>query len=111
MVFEKKLIIGISIASCLIEAYDDCTKDSATTNSNVIDFCKNNFNYTITEIDFELGVDILNKSCTRKDFITKHTFNVLLTWDRIISTECRKDYLLDIREQLQDELEKVSTLY
>ena len=111
MVFEKKLIIGISIVSCLIEQYDDNAKDSATSNSNVIDYCKNNFNYSISEIDFELMVDILNETCTRKGFITKYTYNVAVTWDRIISTECRKDYLLDIKKQLGEELEKVSTLY
>ena len=111
MVFEKKLIIGIGIASCLIERYDDSAKDSSTTDSDVIEYCENNFNYTISRVDFELMVDILNVTCTRKDFITKYTYHVAVTWDRIISTECRKEYLLDIKEQLEDELEKVSILY
>ena len=110
MIFEKKLIIGISIVSCLIEKYDYCAKDSATKDIDVIKYCKNKFNILITNEDFEEIVDLLNKTCTRKGFINKHIF-CLLSWDRIISTECREEYLSDIKKQLEEELDNVSTLY
>lgn len=111
MIFEKKLIIGISIISCLIESYDDSSKDSATYDIDVIEYGKNEYNCNISNEDFEVIVDLLNKTCTRKDFINKHVFAPPFVFDRIISTECRKEYLEDIYNQLVNELDKVSDLF
>lgn len=108
MIIEKKLIIGISIVCKLIEAYDDNSKDSATSNTDVIDYCKNNYQCIISNADFEEMTDILNRVCTRKNFIQKHSYSPPLNWDRIISTNCRKEYLIDIKNQLENELDNLS---
>lgn len=110
MIYEKKLLVGISIVDCLIDAYDDSTKDSAINDIAVINYCKNNSKIIISKIDFEEIVDLLNKACTIKDFINKHVF-CLVSWDRVISTKCRKEYLIDVKRQLEEELDKVSILY
>lgn len=110
MTFEKKLIVGTSIITCLINRYDDNTKDAATDDVTVIEYCKNKYSYIITKDDFEEMVNLLNISCTRKNFISKYSFSPN-SWNRIISTECKIEYLISINNQLKDELGKVSELF
>lgn len=111
MYIEKLLIIGIAISNCLIYSYDDSAKDSATNDELVIKFCEEKYNIKIQKYEFEMTVDILNRTCTRKKIINKHIYTLHMIATRIISTECRKEYLSDILRQLEDELSRISTLY
>lgn len=111
MIVEKKLIIGISIISTFIERYDESSKDSAVTDEEVQYYCKANYQCDITINDFEEMVDILNRICTRHDFINKHNGGFPFIFNRIISTECRKEYLEDIRAALKKELDNLSAKF
>lgn len=108
MIFEKKLIISIGIIKCLIEKYDESTKDSATADSEVINYCTNEFNVKITNPEFEETVDWLNNTYTSDEFINKHIFS-LVFGERIISTEFRLNYLINTYSKLSVDLDKVST--
>lgn len=111
MIFEKKLIVGIAIVNAMIDRYDDNTKDSAIMDEDVIEFCKNYYQCTITNKDFEEMIDILNRTSTRQNFLQRHTYSLPMQFNRIVSTECRKEYLIDIKNQLEEELKRISNIF
>ncbi len=111
MIIEKKLIIGIGIASTMIERYDNNSKDSAIMDEQVMEYCKNTYQCTVSNIDFEEVIDILNSTSSRQNFLQKHTYSFPMPFNLIVSTECRIEYLIDIKRQLEDELEKLSNIF
>lgn len=108
MIIEKKLIIGIGIVSTLIEKYDDNSKDSAIIDKEVIDYCKNNYQCIISNVDLEEMIDILNSICSRKNFIQRYLSSLPMMFNLIVSTDCQKGYLIDIKNQLEEELDNLS---
>lgn len=110
MTFEKKLIIGITILSRLIDCYD--SGDSAVAVNDVIRNIKNSYGFEPTLSEVEEMVDLINKSSSRNDVLSKvaNTMGYGLPIPTII-TERKEDYLRAIKNQLEDELDKLTNIY
>jgi hypothetical protein len=110
MVFEKELIIGISIIGKLIERYDG--GDSSVSFSEIINAVKNNY-HIITDFDeIDEIIDLLNRSCSRHDVLKKvYSSDIRMMFDPIIVSERKEHYLEAIETQLQDELDKLSNIF
>ena len=105
MLLEKKIVIGLSIISELINFYDN--GDSAINTEQVVQKIKKNFNFEPTYKEIEEMIDFLNSTSPRHDVVRMEwTYNL----DMIIITEREEKSLIVVQNQLQEELDKLSSL-